>query len=83
MITGKGPSIWDTITHNGGMKNNDTGDVACDTYHKFREDTALLQDLKVTSIILSWNYYKYALSARMKQVLVLILQYRELSCNCW
>ena len=32
---GKGPSNWDTFTHNpGNIKNGDTGDVACDSYHK-------------------------------------------------
>ena len=32
---GKGVNIWDTFTHEGGnVYNNDTGDVACDSYHK-------------------------------------------------
>ena len=32
---GKGPNIWDTFTHAGGrVHNNDTGDVACDSYNK-------------------------------------------------
>ena len=32
---GKGTSNWDTFTHNpGNIKNGDTGDVACDSYHK-------------------------------------------------
>ena len=34
---GKGESIWDTFTHEGGnVRNNDTGDVACDSYHKYK-----------------------------------------------
>nr|ATP16791.1 multidomain GH1 [Lyrodus pedicellatus] len=46
---GKGPSVWDTFTHAGGkVKNNDTGDVACDSYHKTAEDVQLLVDLKVS-----------------------------------
>src|SRR4051812_10762470 len=36
---GKGASIWDTYTHRPGtIKNGDTGDVACDHYHRYRED---------------------------------------------
>ena len=32
---GKGVNIWDTFAHEGGnVYNNDTGDVACDSYHK-------------------------------------------------
>jgi hypothetical protein len=32
---GRGPSIWDTFSHvPGRVKNNDTGDVACDFYHR-------------------------------------------------
>src|SRR5262245_17265430 len=41
---GKGPSIWDTFAHTPGkIKNNDTGDVANDHYHKYKEDVALMK----------------------------------------
>ena len=34
----KGPSIWDTYAHTRGkIKNNDTGDVANDNYHRYKE----------------------------------------------
>ncbi len=43
---GKGPSIWDTFCHTDGkIKDGDTGDVACDHYHRFREDIALMHQL--------------------------------------
>lgn len=43
---GKGPSIWDTFTHGGGrVRNRDTGDVACDFYHRYDDDTALVHEL--------------------------------------
>jgi beta-glucosidase len=45
---GRGPSIWDTFSHTPGkVLNGDTGDVACDHYHRWREDLALLRDLGV------------------------------------
>src|SRR5262245_9210213 len=43
---GKGLSIWDTYTHKpGNIKNNDTGDVANDHYHRYKEDVALMKDI--------------------------------------
>jgi beta-glucosidase len=40
---GKGPSIWDTFTAEPGrIKDGSTGDVACDHYHRWEEDVALL-----------------------------------------
>jgi beta-glucosidase len=44
---GRGPSIWDTYCHDGAAKNHDTGDVACDHYHRYREDVALMKALGV------------------------------------
>ncbi|MEV0981640.1 GH1 family beta-glucosidase [Streptomyces sp. NPDC049915] len=47
---GRSPSIWDTYSHTPGMvTNGDTGDVACDHYHRYAEDVALLRDLGVDS----------------------------------
>jgi beta-glucosidase len=43
---GRGPSIWDTFSHTPGKtKNGDTGDVADDHYHRWRDDIALMKDL--------------------------------------
>ncbi|MBV1698458.1 MAG: beta-glucosidase [Hyphomicrobiales bacterium] len=40
---GRGKSIWDNFCHTPGkVKNGDTGDVACDHYHRWRDDVALL-----------------------------------------
>jgi beta-glucosidase len=45
---GRGPSIWDTFSHTPGKTvNGDTGDVACDHYHRWREDVDLIADLGV------------------------------------
>jgi beta-glucosidase len=43
---GKGESIWDRFSHTPGkIEDGSTGDVACDHYHRYREDIALMQRL--------------------------------------
>ncbi|HPL71850.1 MAG TPA: family 1 glycosylhydrolase, partial [Rectinema sp.] len=43
---GKGPSIWDTFSHTPDkIAGGHTGDIACDSYHRWREDIALLREL--------------------------------------
>jgi beta-glucosidase len=43
---GRGPSIWDTFSHTAGKTfNADTGDVACDHYHRWQTDVKLMQEL--------------------------------------
>ncbi|MGX5207241.1 GH1 family beta-glucosidase [Streptomyces violaceus] len=47
---GRGPSIWDTFCREPGrVADGATGDVACDHYHRYREDIALLRELSVDS----------------------------------
>ncbi len=47
---GKGESIWDRFAHTPGrVKNGDTGDLACDSYHRWREDVGLLRALNLRS----------------------------------
>ena len=47
---GKGESIWDRFAHTPGkIKNGDTGDVACDSYHRWREDIALMRAMRLNS----------------------------------
>jgi len=47
---GKGESIWDRFTHAGGnIKDGSTGDVACDHYHRYRDDVALMKELRLNS----------------------------------
>ena len=44
---GRGQSVWDTYCRQGEIANHDTGDVATDHYHRYREDVALMQRLGV------------------------------------
>jgi beta-glucosidase len=44
---GRAPSIWDIYCESGAIKNHDTGDVACDHYHRYREDIALMRALGI------------------------------------
>jgi len=45
---GKGENIWDRFSHTDGhVIYSQTGDVACDHYHRYKEDVALLKELGV------------------------------------
>jgi beta-glucosidase len=47
---GKGESIWDRFAHTvGKVKGGDTGDVACDSYHRYKEDVAIAKQLNLNS----------------------------------
>jgi beta-glucosidase len=53
---GKGPSIWDTYAHTPGkIKNGDTGDVANDHYHRYKEDVTLMESIGA-------NAYRFSIS---------------------
>jgi len=54
---GKGESIWDRFSHtSGNIMNGDTGDIACDHYHRYTEDVALMKELGVQAyrFSISW-----------------------------
>ncbi len=45
---GRKPSVWDTFSHAPGhTANGDTGDVACDHYHRFEDDVKLMAELGI------------------------------------
>ncbi|XP_071476152.1 cytosolic beta-glucosidase-like [Diadema antillarum] len=53
---GKGPNVWDVFTHIPGKTHQDqTGDVACDSYHNYQRDIEMLQELGLT-------HYRFSLS---------------------
>ncbi|MFC0625132.1 GH1 family beta-glucosidase [Kribbella deserti] len=55
---GRGPSIWDTFSHEPGrVLGGETGDVAVEHYHRFREDVALMAELGLQAyrFSISWS----------------------------
>ncbi len=47
---GRGPSIWDTFSRTPGKVHaGHTGDVACDHYHHYRDDVAMMAELGLRS----------------------------------
>jgi beta-glucosidase len=53
---GRGPSIWDTFSHQPGrVSDGATGDVACDHYHRYPQDIALMTGLGV-------NAYRFSIA---------------------
>lgn len=45
---GRGLSIWDRFSHQSGrIANGDTGDIACDHYHRWAEDVAVMKALGI------------------------------------
>ncbi|CAN6556771.1 unnamed protein product [Malus baccata var. baccata] len=56
---GRGPSIWDTFTHNHPEKIMDgsNGDVAIDQYHRYKEDVRIMKDMGMDAyrFSISWS----------------------------
>lgn len=53
---GRTPTIWDTFSH-AGAYNGANGDVACDAYHKYKEDVQLMlhTGLEAYRFSISWT----------------------------
>jgi len=55
---GRGLSVWDAFAHRPGqVYNGDTGDTACDHYHRYKDDVALVREigLRAYRLSLSWS----------------------------
>jgi beta-glucosidase len=64
-IDGRGPSVWDTFSHApGNVRGGDTGDVACDSYHRYREDVALMASLGLRAYRFSISWPRVQPSGR-------------------
>ncbi|HEX6066837.1 MAG TPA: family 1 glycosylhydrolase, partial [Longimicrobiales bacterium] len=58
LADGAGPSNWHRFSHQpGNIKHDHTGDIACDHYHRFRDDVALMSELGINSyrFSISWS----------------------------
>jgi beta-glucosidase len=54
---GKGLSVWDVFSHTDGKTwNGDNGDIACDHYHRYKEDVALMKQIGLQAYRLSVSY---------------------------
>lgn len=54
---GKGLNIWDVyVREKGKIYNGHTGDIACDHYHRFREDVALMKEIGLQAYRFSINW---------------------------
>ena len=53
---GKVPGIWDALSA-GHVKHGENGNIACDHYHRYKEDIALFAELgfKVFRISIAWS----------------------------
>ncbi|MEP6654776.1 MAG: GH1 family beta-glucosidase [Myxococcales bacterium] len=55
---GRGPSVWDVFSKKKGATfEGQTGDIACDHYHRYKEDVALMKGLGLKSyrFSISWS----------------------------
>ena len=51
---GRGESVWDRFSHTpGAVLNGDTGDIACDHYHRWQDDIKLMKGLGLKAYRLS------------------------------
>ncbi|XP_025206428.1 myrosinase 1-like [Melanaphis sacchari] len=54
---GKGENIWDHLVHNNpkSIMDKTNGDIACDSYHKYKEDVELIKNLNS-------KFYRFSIS---------------------
>lgn len=53
---GKGPGIWDALGHKPGrIARGESGDIACDHYHRYQEDVALMKEIGL-------KHYRFSIS---------------------
>lgn len=54
---GKGLNVWDVFVRQAGtVYHGDTGDVACDHYHRYQEDIGLMQEIGLQAYRFSVNW---------------------------
>ncbi|MBV9671319.1 MAG: beta-glucosidase [Verrucomicrobia bacterium] len=64
---GRTQSIWDTFSHTPGkIERAETGDIACDHYHRYKEDVQLLRNLGANGYRFSISWSRVIPSGRGK-----------------
>lgn len=54
---GKGPSVWDEfVRKRGAIRDDQTGDVACDFYHLYAEDIAHMREMGLRAFLFSISW---------------------------
>ena len=61
---GKSLSVWDALSYDGRIKNNETTCVACDHYNRYKEDIALMRKIGVNSYRFSINWARVVVDAK-------------------
>jgi beta-glucosidase len=62
---GRGESVWDRFSATPGkVRNGDTGEIACDFYHRFRSDVGLMQELGLQAFRFSISWPRVLPSGR-------------------
>ncbi|MGW4437357.1 GH1 family beta-glucosidase [Streptomyces sp. NPDC004596] len=76
---GRTPSIWDTFSHTPGRTaGGETGDIAVDHYHRYRDDVALMAQLGLTAYRFSVSWSRVQPTGRGPAVQVGLDFYRRL-----
>ncbi|KAI5322155.1 hypothetical protein L3X38_031227 [Prunus dulcis] len=67
---GRGPSIWDTYTHNHSERVADrsNGDIALDQYHKYKEDVGITKDMGLDAYRFSISWSRLLQSGKSKAI---------------
>ncbi len=76
---GRGPSIWDTFAHTPGRTvRGETGDVACDHYHRWEQDLGIIGDLGLRAYRMSVSWARLQPDGRGPLNPVAVDHYRRL-----
>ena len=62
-------SVWDAFCRRpGAVLHGDNGDIACDHYHRYREDVALMKEigLKAYRFSISWPRVEHRMVLKLR-----------------
>jgi len=66
---GRTASIWDTFAHTPHkIERAETGDVACDHYHRYKEDVALIRELGVKASAFRYRGIEFCRRAKANRI---------------